>query len=466
MFKRLFFLLGLLLGAFAAFRLRSAKSCLQPAAPTDFRDYLTDAFLLCDSAGTVAEANAPAQALFGSHRSLPALRYLTGQLVPPGRHPLRQALVSHEAASGLYGCTAADGSERILKVSARPLPDGGAAAVFRDVTAQHESEERERAAQARQAAVQTLCRRLRQAQTAEAAAQAVTEETRALLGGWPDVQVKLFVFHPASDTLTCLASAPDDRPKRPRSASQAWPQTIRFDAQVPELWQLYVAREPSANALPLISGGVAFGHLSVTSTADMFKDQAVRETWELIASLAALALAGTAASGQAASDAAQVAAVREIAAAVSTTGAQALADTVTECVKRVIHAEVCTLSVPTTGEKLSVMGKAYKDDLLLPDTAPGDPRLQSKTSRKAWRAQKIVMHLGLPPTAEPWRAFAGTGGLHSVMALPLTERRGVLAVYTQGDKPLPDAQRKFLETVAALVSLNPPAATAREGGAD
>lgn len=466
MFKRLFCLLGLLFGAFSFFHLRLPKPHPHSAASLDLGELVTDALLLCDSMGKVAEANAPAQALFGPGR-LPALHYLTGQAVPPGQHPLRQAVVSRKAAAGLYGCMAADGSARVLEVSARPLPDGGAAAVFRDVTAQHENKERERAMQARQVVVQTLCRRLSLAQTAEAMGQAVAEETAALLREWPDVQVKLFVFDPASDTLTCLAAAPDGRPKWPRSAAEAGPQTIRFDAHVPELWQMYVARKPSTAGLPLISGGVAIGHLSVTS-ADVFGDLAVRETLELIASLAALALAGAAASAQAASSAALTAAVREIAAAVSLGTTSELADRVGECVKRVTDAEICTLSVPMGG-KLCVMGEAYKDDLLTPQTAPNDPRLQSKATRKAWRTQKSVTHLGLPPAGEagPWRAFAGRAGLHSVVALPLGAGRGVLTVYTQGDKPLPEAQKKFLETAAALLALSPAAAaTPSEARAD
>ena len=194
----------------------------------------------------------------------------------------------------------------------------------------------------------------------------------------------------------------------------------------------------------------------------------MRETLELIASLAALALAGPAASALAAACDAQTAVVREIAAAVSSVGTHELADRVGECVKRVTHAEVCTLSVPAGG-KLSITGQAYKDDLLSPDSAPNDPSLQSKATQKSWRMQKTVTHLGLPnPTIEagPWRAFAGSAGCHSVMALPLTEKRGVLTVYTQGDKPLPDMQRKFLETVVSLVSLSPLPATAREDGSD
>ena len=480
MFKRPFFLLGLFFGALAAFCLRLPKLRPRPAASTDlqaassdfraassdFRGFLTDAFLICDSAGTLVEANAPAQAMFGANR-LPFLRYATGQDVPPGQHPLLRAAVLHEAASGLYGFTAADGSERVLDVSARPLPDGGAAAVFRDVTAPHESKKREREAQAHRGVVEALCRRLSLAQTAEAAAQAVAEESRTLLSDVPDIQVKLFTFDPASDTLTCLASAPDGRPKRPKFMAAARPETVRFDAQVPELWQMYIARRPSADGLPLIAGGVAVGHLSVSSSAvNVFEDPAVRETLELIASLAALALAAPAASVQASASAAQTAAVCEIAAAIGSAEAHELADRITECVKRVTHADVCTLSVPAGG-KLSVLGQTYKDSLLLPQTAPDDPRLHGKASRKAWRTRKTVTHLGLPPDTEagPWRAFTGSAGSYSVIALPLADH-GVLSVYTAGSAPLPEMQKKFLETVAALLSLSSASATVSTDGAD
>ncbi len=464
MFKRPLFLLGLLLGVLTGFRLRLPKPRPSSSASIDF---FADALIICDSAEAVVEANAAAQILFGVSR-LPTLRYLTGQAVPPGRHPLRLAAVSRETNSGLYHCIVADGSERILDITARPLPDGKTAAVFCDVTAQHESKDREQAVQARQAVVQTLCRRLRVARTAEEMALAAAEETRALLRDWPDVQVKLFVFDRAADTLACLATAPDDRPKRPRSAAEARPQTVRFDAQAPELWQLYVAREPSANSLPLIAGGVAIGHVSVTSSAvDIFENPAIGETLDLITSLAALALAGASASAQAAAQAAQVDAVREITAAViGGKTPDELADLAAVQIKQVTQAKVCTVSVPSGG-KLCVMGQAYRDDLLFPQTKPNDPRLHSRATAKAWRTQKIAAELGLVQSedAGPWRAFTGSAGLHSVAAVPLPGRRGVLSVYTTSDKALPDGQRKFLQTVAALLALNPAAATAKADGA-
>ena len=465
MLNRFPFWLGLLFGTFAAFRLRLLTPRFSSPLSTDLRDLITDPFLVCNSAGTITEANAPAQALFGTN-SLPALRYPTGQRVPPGQHPLHRAALARETLFGRYHQSGVDGAERVFDITARPLPGGRAAAIFRDITTHWESEAGAQAAQARQAVVQALCRRLSLAQSAEAMGQAVAEETLRLLSAVPNVQVRLYLFDPAADTLTCLASAPDDRPKRPKSAAEARPATVRFDADVPELWQMYVARKPSPNGLPLVAGGAAIGHLSVSSLTSAVEDPEVGETLELIASLAALALARPSASALASAYAAQGAAVREIAAALKGE-AGALAETVTQAVKRVTHAEVCTLSVPV-GSKLRVLGDAHKDDLVSPQTMPDAPRLHSKAAQKAWKTQKTVTHLGLPnPSLEagPWRAFAGSAGCHSVIALPLAAMRGVLSVYTDGASPLPDTQLQFLETVAALLSLSPARATGSEDGA-
>ncbi len=457
------FWLGLFLGTFAAFRLRLPKPRPQPPSSTDFRDLIADALIVCDSTGTVTETNTAAQTLFGAS-CLSSLCYLTGQAVPPGQQPLRRAALSREAISGLYRLTTADGTKRVLDVLTRPLPDGRTAAVFRDVTAQYDGEEQARAAQAQQEVLRTLCRRLGQSQTAAATAQAVAEETRRLLSAVPDVQIRLYEFNPQTDTLTCLASVPEDRPKRPASAAQAQPLTVRFDAQVPEFWQMYVTRKPSPNGLPLIAGGAAVGHLAVSSSAgSVVEDPALRETLELIALLAASALTGPSASAQTAALTAQAAAVREITRAVSSGREQsAVADLVTRQIKRLLSADICTVSLFTDG-KLSVLGQAFIDDLVLPQTVATDPRLHGKAVQKARRTQKMVVQTGIAnPSFEdsPWRAYAGSTGQHTLTALPLADKRGVLTVYTPGDLPLPEPQIKFLETLAALVSLSLITATA------
>ena len=455
MFKRLQFWLGLFLGAFAASCLRLLKP---PPTPHNFRD---DAFVVCDRAGKVTYSNAAAQALFGPN-TLPGLRYLTGQPVPPGQHPLKRAALSRAPCSGTYRfASSADSAAHTVDVSARPGLNGGAAAVFRDVTLLHESRRRAPAAAARQDLIERLCRRLTEAHTADAIGQAVAEEIYALLGDLPDVQVRLWTLNPLTDTLTCLASYPNERPKR----SQSQPVSMRFDAQSPKLWQLYVARKPFEDSLPLIAGGVAIGHLSVT----VLEAEWEQGTLERIASLAALALSGAAAQAQTAVWAAQSAALHDIIAAPQIgRGNAELADFASAQVKSLTGADVCTLSVPIDG-KLSVLGQVFADDLLFPGTAPDDPRLHGKAVQKAYRTRKTAVQTGVPNPSVgtgPWRAFAGSAGFHSITALPLAGGRGVLTVYTPGDRALPDPQIKFLETIALLVSHSLTPATATVNSAD
>ena len=459
MSNRLQFLLGLFLGIFTAFRLRLPESL--PAS----LDFTEDAFAVCDRAGKVTKTNPAAQALFGFNNSS-SLRYFTGQPVPPGQHPLKRAALSCESYSGTYRFISAGGSERIVKVSAKPRPNGGAAAVFRDVTVLHDSDNRAQAASARQKNIQALCRRLGEAQTTSAIGQAITEESYSLFGDFPDVQIRLWMLDPLADTLICVSSYPDERPKRPKSAAETKPLSVCFDVRSPELWQLYVARKPFENSLPLVAGGVAIGHLSVTTKRRDWE----RETLEIIASLAALALAGSSAEAQAAVWAAQSAAVREITAAMQlgrSRGEGELADLVAAHIKYLVGADVCTLSIPTDGT-LCVIGQAFEDDLLSPKTAPSDPRLHGKAVQKAFRTQKLAVQSKIQnPSLEagPWRAFAGSAGCYSITALPLADRRGVLTVYTSGDFALSDTQIKFLQTLAALLSISLLQATAKAGGA-
>lgn len=458
MSARLQFWLGLLLGVFTAFRLRPPKPSL---ALSDFAD---DAFVACNRAGKITKTNTAARALFGSD-SHPSLRYLTGQPVSPGQYPLERAALSRKPCSGTYRFTSAGGFERIVEVSAKLGLNGGAAALFRDVTALHESNSRSQTAAMRQNIIQTLCRRLGDAQTAGVIGQAVTEETYALLGDLSAVQVRLWTLNPLADTLTCVASCPDDLPKRPKTTAQAEPATMRFDVRSPELWQLYIARKPFENSLPLVTGGVTIGHLSVTPLGKECDQVGL----EVIASMAALALSGVSAKAQTAVWAAQFTAVREITGVLQAGRKNGeLADLVAACVKRLAGAVVCTLSVPIDGE-LCVLGQALEDDLLSPKTPPNDLRLHGKAIQKAFRTQKLTVQTGIAnPSLEagPWRAFAGSSGCHTLTALPLVDRCGVLAVYTPGDVALPDTQIKFLKTMAALFSVSLLPATAKADGAD
>jgi len=471
MFKRPFWL-GLLLGSLAA-----AGSLLRrSAAPGKFSpllDLAGDALVVCDAAGTIISSNAAARQLFGPHcAGLSALRYPNGQPVPPGQLPHVRALRSGAGViSAEYHFVAAGGPACVLDVSASALPGGGAAAVLRNVTALHMAQAHLDQTQARQTALHHLGRRLNQAAALDAIGRAVVEEAYSLLGSLPDVQVRLYGYNTAVQILTRLASEPEDRPKRPKSAAEARLPEFPFDAGVPALWQLYIARQPStagpailgeasaasAYALPLLAGGLAIGHLSLSSSAaDAFDDPNLVQALGSAVSAAALALSVPQAGVQAESFTAQLEAVREIAHAVAG-GAELgrLMDLAVRHIRRITQAEVCTVSLAAEG-KLSVAGKAFRDDLLYPERwEPGDPALQSKATGKAWRTQKPVTHLGLVPSVEagPWRAFAGKSGKYFVTALPLASRLGVLAVYTNGAMPLLDVQIKFLETVAALLSV-------------
>ena len=485
MLKRLLIWLGLLLGGLAAFwRLHKA-----PQKPADIPaglllDLTGAAVVACGSDGAVTYFNAIASALFGPQaiRS-PPLYYPNGQRVPPGQLPLSRARSAGHFAGARYHCTSADGAACVLDVSAYPLPDGGTAAVFQDVTILHESQASLSQSQAQQAAVRTLGRRLGAAEAQEKTSRAVAEETYSVLQSLPNVQVRLYGYSAAAQTLTRLASEPE-RPKRLKSSAQSQPSAFAFDADVPALWRLYVDRQPataglsalgeaeaaSSYALPLLAGGLAIGHLSISSSADdAFDDPAVQEILEAIASVAALALTAPQSAQLAAHAVQQRDAVCEIAqAAAGGIMFDGLADLTMGHIKRLIGAEVCTLSI-ASDKGLRIAGTAFKDDLLFPERAKPDSQvLQGKAVQRAWRTQKIVTYLGLTnPSRETavWRAFAERG-CHSVTALPLASRLGVLAVYVSGALPLPDAQVKFVETVAALLSSTLKSATAEASRTD
>jgi hypothetical protein len=491
MFKRPFFWLGLLLGGITSFWSLHRRTHKPVSASADLLlDLIGDALVTCDSTGKTTYSNAAARTLLGPQtKHFPALDYPNGQRVPPGQMPLtRVRSTGHCFADAEYHCTDLRGSACVLDISAYPLPGGGAAAVFRDVTAPRAHQAHLSRMQARQTVLCTLGRRLSKAATLETISRIVVEETYSLLGSLPDIQVRLYGFSSSAQTLTRLASEPEDRPKRPKSSAQSQPPTFPFDASIQALWQLYIGRQPSADnmnvlgeaeavsvyALPLPTAGFAVGHLSVSSSAfSAFDDSALRETLAILASAAALALAGPQSAELAADLKQQRAAVCEIAQAVAVgMEASRIADLAAGYVQRVIKAEVCTVSVAAEG-KLVITGEAFRDDLLFPErTGPNNPALQSKAAQKAWRTQKLITRFAVANPkhqAAVWRAFAQEG-FHSVFALPLTPSLGVLTVYMNGALPLPDMQMKFLETIAALLSMGLATrrlrATAEEAPAD
>lgn len=478
MFKRPPFWLGLLLGGLAS--LGARRLWLPPrSSPLDpLLDLISDGVLVSDSSGAVTDTNVAARALFGpGGAGLARLCYPSGQPVPPGQSPINRALRSGRAVEGMsYLSVSVEGKTHVLDIQARPLPGGGAVVTARDRTEIGEGRSRETKAQGREEVLRALCRRLGAAPDAGELAQALVESALALAAGLPDVRARLYLYDSDAKRLTRLASAPPGRPKRPKSHRQAQRPTFPFDASSPLLWSLYVAREPAVGAdvgddaagpaytLPLLAGGVALGHLALTCPdPDAFADADLRETLGLLASVAALALAGPRQAAQAELLAAQGVALRTVIQAVAErTEQNPLADLVSREACRVLGAEVCTLAL-RDGECLRLVGTAYRDALLFPDRhAPDDPGLIGDAAREAVRKGKTIQRTGLknPPfEAGVWRALAGQSGRHSVIAVPLAAGQGALTTYVAGDTPLPETQVTFLETLAALLSATLPEAS-------
>ncbi len=471
MFSPLFWL-GLLGGGLASFGTRRSWLPRPPAARLDpLLGIISDAVVLCDGAGRITQANAAARALGyggGGAADLP-LRYPSGQPVPPGQMPLTRARLSRRRMTGAgYLLTTHDGAARVLDIDAHPLVNGGTAAVLRDVTASAVYQTREAAAQTHGRVLDSLARRLGAAPDQNEATRAAVEAALSLLEGLPGARARLYRRDTHAGRLTLLAAAPDDLP-RPRSRAQARASDIPFDAAVPWVWKVYVAREAcvddDALILPLLAGGVALGHLTLNARkGEGLEDEKRREALTLPAAMASLALAGWIQAARADGVTAQAEALGDVArAAASCATADALADLVVGHVRRIVGAEVCVVAW-LEAERLCPAGTSFRDALLFPEKhAPDDPLLCDPAARKAVKTGKAVTRAALPNPefgAGPWRALAGQSGTHTVLALPLAGRRGALTVYTQGDLPPSDTHVTFVESLASLLSLSPPQATA------
>ena len=467
MLNRRFYRLGLWIGGLVspAVHPRRLPAPVSPIAlyPDPRLDSVADAVVTCDASGAITYANAAAQELFGPDGSgLSRLCYPSGQPMPPGQSPLMRAHSTGrtvEAAGCLLPTPGA--VTRTLDVAARPRK-GGATAVFRDVTAFCEHQARETAASSKSETLRVLGAELGAATEAEHVARAAVEAARGLLDDRPDVQARLYAYNAEARRLTRLASDPEDHPKRPRSQRQARPETAALDANDPMLWQVYVAKRPYAEAgqgfaLPLLAAGTAVGHLSLTfGHGAAVPNPEETQALTLLASSAALALAGLHEKARASALAAQTAAHGEVARAVAV-GMElgALADLVTGYVCRLTEAEVCTLAV-RVGEQMRLVGEAYQDALTFPGRhSPDDAALRTDAFQDALSSGKATLRLGQTnPALEdgPWRAFAGQSGRHSILTVPLPDRRGGWTVYWAGDAPLPADQVKFLETLALLTA--------------
>jgi len=488
MFKRPFFWLGLLFGGLASFGLRQFwKLPMQEAKPETLLDSVEEAVVVYNSAGATIYTNAAARSLLGTEAgALQNLCYPSGQKVPPGQLPLMRARRSGKAVQGEgYLCVSSMGATRVLDIGARPLADGRVVVTARDTTALEEGRARQTTLGKREQVLRTLCQRLNAATDAQNLAQAVAECALALIGGASSVRARLYLYDSEITRLTRLASAPQDRPKRPRSHRDALLPVFPFDAASPLLWSLYIDRQPittgdvtsdsrfqgsidddnlgSACALPLLAGGAALGHLSLTCRAvDAFEETDLRDSLSLLASIAALALAGPQQAAQAASLGEQVEALREVVQTIVAGGEEGmLADLVSRHVCRVTGAEVCTLARQSEGG-LHAIGAKYRDALLFPERhASGDSLFIDTAVLDAVQTGKMVQRTGLTnPSFEagPWRAFAGQSGRHSLLCVPLAAGQGALVLYRSGDTPFPETQTKFVEALAALVSAALPTA--------
>jgi len=478
MFKRTFFWLGVLLGTVSVFAALHRRAMLGTAEP-DLLRLVGEAVLVCDALGAVTYLNPAAQEWFGLDGSGGfQLCYPSGQSVPPGQIPLTRTLRTGKISEGTgYLCVSPGGTKRTLTISARPLNTGGAAAVFRDITEIHQIQIGKTEAGRREEILRRLCLRLSAAAGPEDLARSIAESALALVQTLPAAQVRLYGYDASQKQLIRLASAPEDRAKRPRSQKSAQSLTFAFDAGSPLLWQVYVAREPfsgegsavpgeapaSSLALPLIAGGAAIGHLSLAcSRSEALLVPELRESLGLLASVAALALVGPSQAAQTAHLTDQVLAIREIVGAVAQRlEAGALADLAARHARRVLGAEVCFVAV-YEGKKLRLLGDTYKDALLYPERyAPDDTRISQSAGEKAARTGKTVQSVGkINPDIESglWRAFAGQSGRHSTLSVPLPGGQGAVTVYRAGETPFSDEQICFLETLAALTAAALPSA--------
>ena len=487
MLNRRCYRLGLWIGGLvsgAARRPRLPAPISPPADPyPDLPlDTVADAVIICDASGTLTYANAAARSAFGPDcGDLARLCYPSGQPVPPGQWPLKRVLQTGQIleATG-YLLPVHNENPRILDVTVQPW-NGGAVAVFRDVTDTQRKQARAATAAGRAEILTSLGARLGAATEAGEIYQIVVEGGRALTDDLPDVRVRLYAYDAGSKRLTRLASSPEDHPKRPRSQRQSLPPTFVFDAGDLLLWQVYVGKQIyfgtgavalgeegdyAACALPLLAAGLAVGHLSLTCRDDdAFADPERTQALAGLASLAALALVGLREAAQAHALAAQGGALREVARAVAEGwNLWALADLVIGHVCRITGAEVCTLAVCGEGQ-WGLVGEAYRNSLLFPERhTPDDAALRDDCLAEALAERKTTQRLGRAnPALEagPWRAFAGQSGRHSALAVPLPGGLGGWTVYWAGDAPLPDDWVKFLETLALLTPTTP--STTRAG---
>ena len=472
MVKRVFFWAGLVFGAVSGFALSNRRRAVTISDP--LLGLIGEAVLVCDEAGATTYLNTIAKEWFGPGGvGALQLRYPSGQPVPPGQVPLIRTLRTGKPSTGTgYLCTGPDGSTRTLEIKTRSQETGGGVAIFRDVTEESDTRDQAVEGERREEILRRLCRRLSSALSPNDLARSIAEGAAALLVDVPGALVRLYGYDPALKQITRLASSPESRAKVVRSQNAPQAAVFPLDVTQPLLWKVYVSREtftgsavealseePAAAhlALPLIAGGEAIGHLSLSgANADLLFGAALRESLSLLASIGALALAGPSQAAQTEILSAQVMALREIVRAVANRlEAGDLSDLVSLHARSVLGADVCTIAIGAA-ENLGLLGKDYKDALLFPERhAPESTLLTRGEGEKAHRTGKIVQVTGRKnPNLEDglWRAFAGQSGRHSVLSVPLPTGIGVLTVLRAGGAAFSNDQVRFLETLAGLTA--------------
>ena len=475
-----------------------------------------DGVLLAGHAGATT-LNPAALALFGMGNGPDApgfppgaLRYPSGQAVPPGALPWTRAALTQTPTDWTPYLAARDTHAlRPVEISARPTPSG-AVALVRDVSARQNADARDLQARQTRHVLAEAARRLARTSDFQTLCHLTTDAALALLP--PDVRSQfralLCTFDGQGQPLVLRAMSPEAGKKRPKRHADTLPPLFEFDAQSPLLWKVYVDRQTVASAdidadplfagpnerallrsprgtpapitsalmLPLLSGAAASGHLLLTSALPAAFEADTQDALALLAALSASALARAQLGALRHTQDDRFALLHQAAcAACAEPNADTFADILTHRAADALNAAFCTLS--RVDSPASVSACAGDAPLHFWGTPPPDaPPLRpghdsgparcpcTRTAQNAIRRGLPASHIGIPNPALgecPWRAFGGQSGTHSALAVPL--RRGdtvcgALAVFRHGRKPFSPQEISLAETFAALASLALPTA--------
>ncbi len=447
------------------------------------------------------------------------LRYPSGQAVPPGAVPLAQTLKTGLPAERTeFLIQTGVGIARVIELTATPIrgiettertngtaPLGGAVAVFRDITALKDSQRQENAANTRVESLLRISQDLNATLDLDQIHRVVAQGALDLLpesSMISDARALLYSFDGDGRPLTLLATASNaDKGPLPRATSlrQTLPFTVPFDTHSRLIWQVYVSREVayspnwehdldyaadqdrllargaqkldapvrSVLALPLLARDFVSGHLLLTSSSpSAFDDPRLVDALRNLTALAVIARVNARLYGQMKQRADELDALWKVGQAIaSKLELDDVVDTLTDRVRAVVAAELCTLSLYETdaggARRLSLQGHAVHDALRMGETDVMAQDPCDLVTYQAAQTGEVAALIGQPnlpftgteKTGCKWRAFAGQSGKHSVLAVPLkygSEILGALTVYTRGEQPFHPDQIKLLNTLASL----------------